>query len=96
MVRSGFGPNADWLRNIEMTPDEEVVVGSQRFIASHRFLGEEEAVKVVESYECQNRFVAPIVRSVLSRLLAWRYRGSEVDRRQLVRQLPLHAFRPRS
>jgi hypothetical protein len=33
---------------------------------------------------------------VLSRLLGWRYRGSDEDCRRLVRQLPLLVFRPRS
>ena len=96
VVMSGFGPNSDWLRNIEATSGEEVIVGSHRFIASHRFLGEEEAMRVVRDYERRNRFAGPIVRYVLSRLLYSRYRGSEDDRRRLVRQLPLLAFRPRS
>ena len=38
--------------------------------------------------------MAPIVRRVLSRLLGWRYDGSEDARRRLVCQLPLVAFRP--
>lgn len=96
VVMSGFGADADWLRNIEATPDPEVIIGSQQFIASHRFLCEEEAMRVVRGYECRNRFLASIVRLVLSRLLGWRYRGSEAVRRRLVRQLPLLAFRPRS
>jgi deazaflavin-dependent oxidoreductase (nitroreductase family) len=96
VVMSGFGPNSEWLRNIEVTPCEEVIVGSQHFVASHRFLGEEEAMRVVRNYDRRNRLIAPIVHCVLSRLLGWRYRGSEVDCRRLVSQLPLVAFRPRS
>jgi deazaflavin-dependent oxidoreductase (nitroreductase family) len=96
VVMSGFGRNADWLRNIEATPDPEVVVGSQRFIAAHRILDEEEAIRVVRGYEQRNRFMAPIVRCVLSRLLGWRYHGTEIDCGRLVAELPLIAFRPRS
>ncbi len=96
VVMSGFGSNADWLRNIEATPGPEVVIGSQRFIASHRFLSEDEAVRVLRSYERRNRFMAPIIRWVLSRLLGWRYHGTETDHWRLVTQLPLIAFRPRS
>jgi deazaflavin-dependent oxidoreductase (nitroreductase family) len=96
VVMSGFGPHSDWLRNIEANPDEEVTIGAKRFSASHRFLGEEEAVKVLEGYERRNWFMAPIVRWVLSRLLGWPYHGSEDDRRRAVKQLPLLAFRPRS
>jgi len=37
IVMSGFGPNADWLRNIEAAPGAElVVVGSKSFAAVHR------------------------------------------------------------
>jgi hypothetical protein len=93
---SGFGPNFDWLRNIETNSNEEVVIGSRHFQASHRFLEEEEAVNVVENYERRNRLIASLVRWVLSRLVGWRYRGSTDDRRRLVGQLPLIAFRPRS
>jgi deazaflavin-dependent oxidoreductase (nitroreductase family) len=95
VVMSAFGPKADWLRNIEATPGPEVVIDSQDFTAAHRVLGEEETVQVVRSYERRNRFIAPVIRLVLSRLLGWRYNGSEGDRRRLVAQLTLVAFRPR-
>ncbi len=95
VVVNGFGPNSDWLRNIEAQPGEEVTVGSRHFVASHRFLSEEEATRVIESYEHRNRFIAPIVRRALSWLLGWQYRGGETDRQALVRQLQLIAFRPR-
>jgi deazaflavin-dependent oxidoreductase (nitroreductase family) len=96
VVMSGFGWNSDWLRNIEATPNDEVVIGFRHFLASHRFLSEEEGVNVVRNYELRNRFMTPLVRRVLSQLLGWRYRGCEGDRRRLVAQLPLIAFRPRS
>ena len=96
VVANGFGPDSDWLRNIEARPGEEVTVGSQHFVASHRFLGEEEAMTVIQGYERRNRFIAPIVRRGFSWLLGWQYRGGESDRRRLVRQVPLLAFRPRS
>ena len=96
VVMSAFGRNADWLRNIEATQGPEVVIGSQCFVATHRVLGEEEAVAVVTGYEQRNWLVAPIIRLVLSRLLGWRYNGSTNDRRRLVTQLPLIAFSPRS
>jgi hypothetical protein len=93
VAMSAFGRNADWLRNIEATSGVEVVIGSQHFIAAYRFLGEEEAVEVITRYERRNRFVGPIIRAVLSRLLGWQYDGSTRARRRLVEQLPLIAFR---
>jgi deazaflavin-dependent oxidoreductase (nitroreductase family) len=96
VVANGFGPDSDWLRNIEARPGEEVTVGSRHFVASHRFLSEDEAMRVIQGYEHRNRFIAPVVRRGFSWLLGWQYRGGESDRRRLVVQLPLIAFRPRS
>jgi deazaflavin-dependent oxidoreductase (nitroreductase family) len=96
VVANGFGPNCDWVRNIEARSGEEVTVGSQHFVATHRTLDEEEAAKVIEGYERRNRFIAPIVRRGFSWLVGWQYRGGEDDRRRLVRQIPLIAFRPRT
>lgn len=93
IVISGFGHNAGWLRNIKAVPSPQVVIGSQAFVAAHRFLEEEAAVNTIARYEARNRFVAPIIRWTLSRLLGWRYRSSREDRCRLVRQLPLIALR---
>jgi deazaflavin-dependent oxidoreductase (nitroreductase family) len=96
VVMSAFGRSADWLRNIEAAPDSEVVVvGSTRFTATHRFLDQNEAENVIAGYERRNRLIAPIIRTVLSRLLGWTYDGSERSRRQLADELPFIAFRPR-
>lgn len=94
VVVNGFGPKCDWVLNIEARPGEEITLGSRRFSASHRFLDEGEAVKVMRDYEHRNRFITPIVHLGLSWILGWQYRGSDADRRRLVNQLPLIAFRP--
>ncbi len=96
VVISGFGPTADWLRNIGATPSLEVVIGSRRFAASYRILGPEEAVTVIESYERRHPLTAPIIRAVLSRLVGWSYAGNPGDRRKVAAQLPFIAFRPRA
>jgi len=96
VVANGFGPDCDWVRNIEARPGEEITVGSRHFVAGHRYLSEAEAMKVIEGYEYRNRFIAPIVRAGFSWLLGWKYHGGENERRQLVRQIPLLAFRPQS
>lgn len=95
IVMSGFGTESNWLRNIDAIPNEQVVIGAKRFNATHRFLGEQEAIVVIRNYESRNWYIAPIVHFVLRRLLGWNYRGAETDRLRLVRQLPLLAFRPR-
>jgi deazaflavin-dependent oxidoreductase (nitroreductase family) len=96
VVANGFGPDCDWVRNIEAKGGEEVTVASQHFAASHRYLGEDEAAKVIADYERRNRLIAPIVRRGFSWLVGWQYRGGEEDRRRFVRQIPLIAFRPRA
>jgi hypothetical protein len=50
-------------------------------------------MQVITGYEQRNRFIRPIIRAVLSRLLGWQYDGSNAARRRLVTQLPLIAFR---
>ena len=95
VVANGFGPNSDWLRNIQAKSDEEVTIGRQHFAASHRFLDEEEAVAAIRGYELRNRLIAPIVRAGFSWLVGWKYRSTDTDRRRLVRQIPLLAFRAR-
>ena len=96
VVANGFGPDSDWVRNIQAKPDEEVTVGSQHFAASHRFLDQEEAAAVIRGYEYRNRFIAPVVRAGFSWLLGWKYHSTDTDRHRLVSQIPLLAFRPRS
>jgi deazaflavin-dependent oxidoreductase (nitroreductase family) len=96
VVMSGFGRNSDWLRNIETSHGAEIDIASEHFLAAFRFLDEEEAIRVVASYEQHNRFMRPVVRWVLRCLLGWNYTGSDADRHKLVQQLPLIAFRPRS
>ncbi len=95
VVVSAFGRDADWLRNIEAKPDEEVTIGTHHFAASHRFLSESEAMRVLRDYEHRNRLIAPVVRAGLSWVAGWPYRGQEDDRLRLVQQLPFVAFHPR-
>lgn len=91
---SGFGPAAQWLRNIEADRQIEIVLGASRVAASWRRLGVDEAAAVIARYERRSRFMAGLVRAVLSQLLGWRYDGSAEHRRAAAAQLPLVAFRP--
>jgi deazaflavin-dependent oxidoreductase (nitroreductase family) len=94
VVAGGFGRGSDWILNIKASPTAEVTVGLQHFAAQHRFLGEEEAAEVIKNYERRNRMIAPIVRAGFSWILGWKYHGNDDDRRRLVSQIPLIAFRP--
>jgi hypothetical protein len=94
VVMCALGGRADWLRNIEATPDAEISSGPDRFIAAHRILSEHEAVSVIAGYERRSWLMAPLVRAGLSWLSGWRYDSSAAARQRLARQLPLIAFRP--
>ena len=95
IVVAGLGRSADWYRNLQAGEAREVAVGRERFVPIHRELGEAEAAAVLAAYERRNRFVAPLIRAVLSRLVGWRYDGSESARRALVHELPMIGLRPR-
>lgn len=94
VVVSGFGPGADWLRNLEANGAATVTLGRSTFPAEARRLGTDEAVAVFAAYERRNRVIGPILRRVLSWLLRWPYDGSPAARRRMVEQLPLIALRP--
>jgi deazaflavin-dependent oxidoreductase (nitroreductase family) len=93
VVVSGWGREADWYRNIRVLPEVTVTVAARRFPATHRVLPPEEAAGVLADYEHRNRYLRPVVHWVLSRLVGWRYDGSDRARRRLVDQLPMVAFR---
>lgn len=94
VVMSAFGSRADWFLNIAAGPRPQVTIGPRRFVADYRILDQDEAAAMIAGYERRHRFIAPIVRTVLSRLLGWPYRGSEPDRHRLAAQMPFVAFRP--
>lgn len=92
MVVSGFGPRADWLRNLQANGRAEISIGRDSYPASFRTVPSDEATAVFADYERRNRWAAPVIRWVLSRLLGWPYDGSAAARRRAVDQLPMIAF----
>jgi hypothetical protein len=69
--------------------------GRRRFQPVCRVLDEREAEAVLADYQRRNRWLAPVVRRVLSWLVGWRYDGGDDARRRLVHELPLVELRPR-
>ncbi|MBR7830306.1 nitroreductase family deazaflavin-dependent oxidoreductase [Actinospica sp. MGRD01-02] len=94
VVVSGLGRGSDWFRNIQAAPALRVQIGRGTFEPAHRVLEPEEAAAVLADYERRNRVLAPIVRTVLSRLIGWRYDSSSTARERLTAELPFVAFRP--
>ncbi|MGV8973438.1 MAG: nitroreductase family deazaflavin-dependent oxidoreductase [Rhodoglobus sp.] len=94
-VLSGFGTHADWLLNIQAGANLSVSLGRGTFAATFRLVDSDEAMDVLTAYEDRNRLATRLLRAVLSKLLGWRYDGSDESKRRLLGQLPLIAFRPR-
>jgi deazaflavin-dependent oxidoreductase (nitroreductase family) len=96
VVVAGWGRRTGWLHNVEAGLAREVRTGRQRFAPDYRILPPDEAARLFADYERRNRWLAPVIRVVLSRLLGWRYDGTSAARRRAVEQLSLVGFRPRA
>jgi deazaflavin-dependent oxidoreductase (nitroreductase family) len=95
VVAAGWGRRTGWLHNVEAGLAHEVWTGRDRFAPTYRIVLPDEAERLFADYERRNRFIGPIIRAVLSRLLGWRYDGTTAARRRAIEQLPLVGFRPR-
>ena len=96
IVMSGFGPRAQWLRNVAAAGGAaEIELAGARERARVRVLDRDEAIAVLAGYERRNRVIATILRHVLSRLAGFRYDGSPAARARVVETLPLGAFQAR-
>jgi deazaflavin-dependent oxidoreductase (nitroreductase family) len=94
VVMSGFGRSADWFRNVMAGGGRLVTVGRHQFSPEVRELGEDESAALICRYERRHRLATPLLRGLLSRLVGWRYTGTDDARCRLVRELPLLALRP--
>lgn len=92
-VLSAYGRTSDWYLNVRKDPHVDVVIGRDRYTAVARELEVESAEAVFAEFERRNRFAGLLIRVVLSGLLGWRYYGTPAQRRRLVEQLPVVAFR---
>ncbi|MGH3049423.1 MAG: nitroreductase family deazaflavin-dependent oxidoreductase [Gaiellaceae bacterium] len=93
VAMSGWGRRSNWFRNVVAGGAVEVELGRERYAAEVRVLEADEAAVVLADYERRNRLAAPLVRMVLSRLVGFRYDGSDASRRRVVETLPLVGFR---
>lgn len=94
VVISGFGPRAQWLRNVLAEHAAEIEIGRERWRATVRLLGPAEGALVLADYERRNRLALPLLRRLLARLAGVRYDGTEDARRAVAQRLPMVAFTP--
>lgn len=95
IVAAGWGRKTQWLHNVEAGLADEVWIGRSRYVPAVRRLDVDEAMAAFARYEAHSGIPKTVVRSVLSRLLGWRYDGSPEARRRAAEQLPLIGFRPK-
>ena len=85
----------DWYRNVTAGGPVWVDLGhGARTEAEHAVLPMDEAVTLLAAYEQRNRLSLPVLRRALSRLVGWRYTGSDEDQRRLADDLPMVRFTP--
>ena len=89
-VLSGWGGKADWLRNVEKTPEVIITVGRRQLHARAERLGSEAAERAILAYAKRN----PLAIRVLPRMMGYRLDGSEEDFRALAHLGIVVAFRP--
>ena len=90
VICSAWGPDADWIRNLQAGPGREVRVGRQRFVPEHRFLSEDEAVAVGVAFRTRH----PHRLWLFSTILGWGDLRRDDAMHDFVRVHPFVAVRP--
>jgi deazaflavin-dependent oxidoreductase (nitroreductase family) len=90
VIVSGWGPEADWLRNLHAGPAREVRIARERFVPEHRFLDEDEAVAVAVAFRHRH----PGRVRLAGAILGWGDLRSDAALREFVQRHPFVALRP--
>lgn len=88
VAASGFGPRADWYRNILATPGVTIQIGGKTFRATAGPLGAEEGAEIMARYAPRHRFAA----RRLCKLMGFVVDGSVADYREVGRCIPFVRF----
>ncbi|MEA1903285.1 MAG: nitroreductase family deazaflavin-dependent oxidoreductase [Actinomycetota bacterium] len=88
IVTSGWGPKADWYRNLKAGTFEAVWIGSHRHDATVRFLEAEEAGQVMGEYETAH----PKTAQALYKAMGVSYDGTDDGRVEMMNQIPMVAL----
>ena len=90
VICSGWGRNADWIRNIQIRPALQVQIGRESYRPEQRFLSEDESFAVVVEFRRQH----PRRLRLITRILGWDDLRSDRAARDFVRSRPFVSFRP--
>jgi deazaflavin-dependent oxidoreductase (nitroreductase family) len=89
-VASGFGPRADWYRNLLAAPRTTMTLGAHPQPVEARALDAEEGSAVLLAYGRRHRRAARVV----ARRMGYEIDGSDADLRELGRRLPFLRLEP--
>jgi deazaflavin-dependent oxidoreductase (nitroreductase family) len=90
VICSAWGPDADWVQNLNSGAAREVRTGRECFVPLHRFLSEDEAVAVAIAFSHRHPWRLRLVSAVLG----WGDLGSDDAMRTFVQHHPFVALRP--
>jgi deazaflavin-dependent oxidoreductase (nitroreductase family) len=90
VVMSGWGPQANWYRNLCASPATEIRIGRRRFQPEQRSLTTAEAADVLAIYEKEH----PWLLRGLSSALGWQHEPTVEARTRIVADRPMVGFRP--
>lgn len=90
VICAAWGPTCDWVRNLRAAPATSVRFGTTSFTPWQRFLDEDEAVRVLLTFQDRHRQRGRLLRSVLG----WGDLRGDAGARAFVRGHPFVAFRP--
>jgi len=90
VICSAWGPDADWVRNLNVRPALRVQIGRESFVPEQRFLTEDEAFAVAVEFHRQHPWRLRLISSVLG----WGNLRSDPAVREFVRTRPFVAFSP--
>jgi hypothetical protein len=90
VICSGWGPDADWVKNVRAGGAQQVCTGRERFVPEHRFLNDDEAVAVGVAFRQRH----PRRLRLISKILGWGDLSTDAAVRGFVQGHPFVAFRP--
>ena len=84
IVASGFGPKADWYRNLRQHPRTVIQFGNRRYAVTARFLSPDQSADAMARYESRHPWLAQILGAVTPLPT----NGNEESFREAARSLP--------
>ena len=91
VAASGFGPRADWYRNVTANPDVTLQIGGRRVQATASPIPTGEGGEIMARYAPRH----PTAARRLCRLMGFAVDGGVEDYRQVGRHIPFVRFTPR-